>query len=73
MKNSSYECGNWLSFEATILNDSGSEIISSDELDGELILICRLVNIERGFLGLGDGLRKASDPQAYKLCHNDLQ
>lgn len=60
MNNSSYECGIWPSFEATTLNDSGSAIISLNELDGELILTCRLVNVKRGFPILEVELRKAS-------------
>lgn len=48
-------------FEAILLNDLGSEIILLDELDGELILTCRLVNVRRGRPILGVGLRKASD------------
>ena len=45
--NSSNEYGTWLSFEAILLNDSGSEIISLDKMDGELILTCRLVNVRK--------------------------
>ena len=72
MNNSSYECSNWLSFEATILNDLASEIISLDELDGELILTYRLSNIKRRFPILEVELRKASDSRSYKFCYNDL-
>lgn len=70
MNNSSYECGNWLSFEAVTLNDSGLEIISLDEL--ELTLTCRLVNVKRRFPILEVELNKASDCRSYKFCHNDL-
>ena len=61
--NSSNEYGTWLSFEAILLNDSGSEIISLDKMDGELILTCRLVNVRKQLLILEAGLRKSSvDP-----------
>lgn len=48
--NSSNEYGTWLSFEAILLNDSESEIISLDKMDGELILTCRLVNVRKQFI-----------------------
>lgn len=61
MDNCPYECDNWLYFEAILLNKSKPEIIFLDELDGELILTCRLVNGRRGLPILGVQLRKASD------------
>lgn len=70
--NSSNEYGTWLSFEAILLNDSGSEIISLDKMDGELILTCRLVNVRKQLLILEAGLRKSSDFKLHKFCHNDL-
>lgn len=69
--NSSNEYGTWLSFEAILLNDSGSEIISLDKMDGELILTCRLVNVRKQLI-LEVGLRKSSDCKLHKFCHNDL-
>lgn len=72
MSNSSSECGNWLSFEDTILNDPGSKIISLVELDGGLILTCRLVKVRRRFPILEVELRKASDSRSYKFCYHDL-
>lgn len=69
--NSSNEYGTWLSFEAILLNDSESEIISLDKMDGELILTCRLVNVRKQFI-LEVGLRKSSDFKLHKFCHNDL-
>lgn len=72
MNNSSNECGTQLSFEAILLNDSGSRIISLDKLDGELILTRRLVNVRKQLLTLKVGLRRSSDSKLHKFCHNDL-